>query len=275
MTKYQNKNGIISFKQIIRNKYTNKSLIQIINKLVKNNSIKECENNFEEKNNVCISTEIINNEIINNKINNIDKYPYVGIGGENYELENSSYVGYIEINEKNMYDITLDNGLYTYIITYNKTSFKIHMSKILPFEMFTKHNNLLKKIYEKYKSFKILSAGECKIHDKNMDFNFKSGHVMKPIRLSSYFSITKDLYDKKNNDNSDIKYWWSPLISHIFEKLLPNYTNKYTPVTLIIKKDHNIVLLNKLITEFYLKDNMRSYKTKKNCLKDINGKKLI
>ena len=266
MNIYRKTNGLISFRKIPSNiKYNNKLLIKILNELLINNSITNWKKSFKDANNICIN----NNKLNNNKLNNNTNYKYIGIGGDNDELLNSSYIGYTEINEKNMDNINLNNGIYSYIITYDEDLFSIHINKILPFEMFTKHINLLQTIYQKYKKVKILGSGECKINDDTITFNLKSGHVMKNIMKDSCYNITKKSYNK--NSKSHIEYWWEPLISFIFKKLLSNYTNKYVSNGLINKNSNDIDLFNKLLSKYELDDNIKLYRSENNCLNDKNG----
>ena len=264
MNIYRNKKGLISFKEIPSNiKYNNTSLFKIINNLLVNNSIKDWEEEIKDTNNVCINNDKILKQL------DISDNKYLGIGGHNDELIDSSYVYHIVINENNKKNVQIKNGLYNYIITYDKNLFTIHMFNILPFEIFTKHINLLIKISEKYKKVKILGSGECKITNDTITFNLNSGHVMRKIMKDSYYNITKTSYAKNNKEH--IKYWWEPLISFVFKKLLSNYTNNYVSNRLIHNKDQDIDLFNKLLSKYDIKDNIKIYKSENNCLNDKNG----
>jgi len=203
---YRKSNGIISFKYITDDvKYDNKFLIKILDVLLVDNLIKNWKNDIK---------------IINDNKNLLSYLTSV-------------YVNYILI-DYNLHK--LNDGLYNYIITYdnksfnevNKSSFKIHFIKILPYEISTKHMNLLTKIYQNDTKLNLLCAGECKIYDNNIYYNFKSGHIMRKIMKKSFINITNHT-DLSNNRvfNKHIKYWWQPLISHIFDELLPKKYNTY------------------------------------------------
>jgi hypothetical protein len=114
MNIYRNKKGLISFREIPSNiKYNNTSLFKIINNLLVNNSMKDWEEKIKDTNNVCINNDKILKQL------DISDNKYLGIGGHNDELIDSSYVYYIVINENNKKNVQIKNGLFSYIIIYN------------------------------------------------------------------------------------------------------------------------------------------------------------
>jgi len=151
------------------------------------------------------------------------------------------------------------DGSYTFILTKTKEKFIVRLSEIMPSEIGSKHFCILRDVS---RDEKIISAGELKMEDGGVIYNFFSGSIM--IDVEDYLSIK--LGDSVENIRG---HTLIPLHDNVLGDMFPE--NKITYVDFPIDKPVlTDEFLASLCSEKGVKDDIRVFKNKKNCSKKFN-----
>lgn len=145
------------------------------------------------------------------------EYTVIGVQMPNSLIFCSLIQSYTMKESKRAY---IQDGLYTYIIYYNNNEFFLDVTKVELGEIGTKHTCMLYKIYNmKLNNIRLLVAGEFKIENEVIHYNFSSGTIMAEIEEKVYEIIVGS-----NDSAESARYtkWWGPLVKYIIKKLVLN-----------------------------------------------------
>jgi hypothetical protein len=153
------------------------------------------------------------------------------------------------------------DGSYTFILTKTRTKFILRLSEIMPSEIGSKHFCILRDVST---GEKIISAGEFKMENGSIIYNFFSGSIM--VDVEDYLSIK--LGDSVKNIRG---HTLIPLHNSVMSDIFPKHTINYVDF-LIDKPVLSEEFLELLCSEKELRGDIRVFKNKKNCFKKFNDK---